>query len=244
MKVDGLALTVVALALATLQIEMTAAGPRKLPPDVPGTFAMSTACGPSADGPDRITGDCAGSYQADSDGTYVILNGNRELRAVLYGARFVYLDFSQPIAGTQCQSGCFRQFGDIVIPQPNLYPPEGPARVVMQTNVVDAAGNDLANGLFGIPVGNTLDARFFVSFYDPNGRDFHWSALFNPREYAGSHYVTATRTAPCTWTIAGAPGTRAGLRAWAVKKGKDNNSNEGLFEMPFALHFTAPNCGA
>jgi hypothetical protein len=45
-------------------------------------------------------GDGLGTYEADSDGTYVNLNTNHEMRASLYGARFVTLDFSQGIDDT------------------------------------------------------------------------------------------------------------------------------------------------
>jgi len=247
----------VALGLGALSLTTLMAAPKPKPPaDIPGSFTVNTPCDVGGNGPDRISGDCLGLYPADADGTYVILNGNREFRAGLYGTRYVQLDFSESIAGTLCATGCFRTFGDFVVPQPNVYPPEGPYRVVMQTNVVDVNGVEIANGLMGIPPGNTLFARFFVSFEDPGGSDFHWSAIFNPLDYAGSNHVTVTRgdgSNSCTWTIAatvsdtdtnGPTGARAGLRAWNVKKGRNGNSDEGLFSMPFAITFSAPGCGA
>lgn len=218
----------------------------KTPPEVNGSFSVRTGLDPTGDNPlgDRVTGDGLGDYSADGAGTYVKLNSNREFRAGLYGSRFLQLDFLDGVLGTLCGSGCFRTFGRFVIPQPNTYPPEGPFRVVMQTNVVTSGNVEVTNGLFSLAVGGAAGhARFFISFMDPGGRDFHWSVLFNPAEYAGSNLVSVRRTAACAWTIEALAGTQGGLRAWAVLKGKNNSSNEGRFAMPFALAFTAPNCG-
>jgi hypothetical protein len=241
-------LTVVTLALGLAALSLgrpVAAQKGKPPADVLGTFTMRTAGPPHVDGPDRLTGDNLGAYEADADGTSVILNGNREFRTGLFGARFVYLDFSQVIEAATCGAGCFRTFGDIVIPEANTYPPEGPYRVSMQTNVVDINNVEIPNGLMGLVEGNSSPARFFVTFKDPAGRDFHWSALFNPGEYPGSTLVQVTRIGPCTWTIeANGAGAVGGLRAWSVRKGKNGNSDEGLFSMPFGITFTLPNCGA
>lgn len=245
--------TVVTAAIGMLIAATPAAAPKPKPPaDIPGTFTVRTPCYHN-EVVDRITGDCGDRYEADTDGTYVILNTNREFRSALYGMRFVLLDFSEPIVESLCTANCFRTFGDIVEPQPNIYPPEGPYRVVMQTNVVDVNGVETPNGLQSIAPGNSSFARFFVSFEDPGGRDFHWSAIFNPLEYPGSDHVTVTREIgpQCTWTIeanttttGSNAGARAGLRAWNVKKGRNGNSDEGLFSMPFAIVFTASSCDA
>ena len=94
---------VVALICA-LSGGLAAQGKKNQPPaDVPGSFTMP---GPH---PCESTttlaalgacGDALGDYEADSDGTYVILNVNRERRSGLSGARFVTLHFSQPIEGS------------------------------------------------------------------------------------------------------------------------------------------------
>ena len=240
---------VLALGVAALLLNASADAQKgKTPPDVPGTFTMRSAYDPGGAGPDRASGDAIdlGVYHLDGDGTGVVLNGNREFRAELFVTRYAQLDFSEAIAGTGCATGCFRTFGQLVIPTPNIYPPEGPWRVVMQTNVVTIANVETADGLMGLredgPAGY---ARFFISFKDPGGRDFHWSVLYNPSEYQGSHLARVLRTAPCSWMIyADGPNARGGLRAWSVRKGRNSNSDEGLFSMPFGIAFSAPNCGA
>ena len=235
-----------ALGLAVLSLALPVAAQKGKPiPDLPGTFTMRTAWDPGGAGPDRVTGDNLGAYVADIDGTSVILNGNREFRSGLFGLRFVQLDFLQEVVAATCGAGCFRTFGNLVIPEPNTYAPEGPYRVSMQTNIVNSANVETPNGLMGVGVGHSAYARFFVTFKDPAGRDFHWSALFNPAEYPGSSLVQVTHSPACTWTIeANGANAVAGLRAWAVKKGKNGNSDEGLFSMPFGITFTVPNCGA
>lgn len=248
---------IVTAAIGMVVAANPSAAPRPKPlADIPGRFVVQQPCYSVPLFPaDRISGDdCLGNpYQADSDGTRIILNTNREFRASLYGTRFVALDFTELVAGSECVVGCFRTFDNLVEPQPNMYPPEGPYRVVMQTNVVDIDGVEVPNGLLGFAPGTSSYARFFVSFEDPGGRDFHWSAIFNPNEYPGSNHVKVSRLDPCTWTIHatvtgadgnGSTGARAGLRAWSVRKGKNGNSDEGLFSMPFAMTFTAPNCEA
>jgi hypothetical protein len=87
----------------------------KPPADVPGSFVMPGPhpCNPLTTEQDLgACGDDLGTYQADSDGTYVNLNANREMRAGLYGIRFVTLDFSQEVADTAlCGTKCFLNFG-------------------------------------------------------------------------------------------------------------------------------------
>jgi hypothetical protein len=241
-----------ALALvmgAALAIESTVTAQKgKMPADVPGMFSMRSPSYPPTFVDDRVTGDPLGDYAGDGYGTRVILNGNREFRAELFGPRYVRLDFPGAIPGTACTSGCFRLFGGFVVPTANTHPPEGPWRVVMQTNVVTSGNVEIANGLMSLVTNGPAGyARFFVSFKDPDGRDFHWSVLYNPAEYPGSNLARVVRTSPCSWTVyadadGSGVGARAGLRAWQVKKGRSGNSDEGLFSMPFGINFNASGC--
>jgi hypothetical protein len=212
----------------------------KPPADVPGSFTLRTPFDPDGTNAlgDRATGDGLGDYVADGDGTYVILNANRELRAGLYGSRYVQLDFLEAIAGTVCTTNCFNTFvaDRLLIPQPNTYQPEGPYRVVMQTNVVNASNVETPNGLMGITVGSSFYSRFFFTFKDPAGRDFHWSALFNPAEYPNTNLVVVTRTRDCAWTIEAPAGTQAGLRAW---NGRGRTGTAMREDLPCPSHWTS-----
>jgi hypothetical protein len=86
------------------------------------------------------------------------------------------------------------------------------------------------------------DARFFFTFNDPSGRDFHWSLRYYPELYPGSDYARVTRIGECTWTIQSQGGHGGGLIAYGVRKGEDSSSTEGIFVMPFELTFSAPGC--
>jgi hypothetical protein len=216
----------------------------KPPADVPGAFTIPDPCVSSTTAQDLAACGDGDAYVADSDGTYVILNANREMRAGLYGTRSITLDFSRPVEGTaQCGTNCFLNFGgqtistDVTAP-----PPEAPWKAVMQTNVVDTMGNEVTGGLMSLQPGETKNARFFFTFRDPSERDFHWSLRYYPGLYSGSNYARVTRIAECTWTIQSQGDHLGGLIAYAVNRGKDSSSKEGLFEVPFELTFTAPGC--
>jgi hypothetical protein len=182
---------------------------------------------------DQALGDCDGLYATVSGATSVELNPNREFRATLAGERHVRLDLSSQVEPPECGIGCARTFGAVL-----------DVAATMQTNVVDAANLEIANGLLGVGIGGAR-ARFYFTFPDPDGRGFNWSVLFNPQEYPGATLLHVTRIDSCSWRLEAPPGTKAGLRGWnAVKKGRGGSTNEGLFAVSFAIDFTAPGCGA
>jgi hypothetical protein len=80
-------------------------------------------------------------------------------------------------------------------------PPEAPWKAIMQTNVVDTAGNEVSGGLMSLQLGEQKRARFFFTFRDPSGRDFHWSLRYYPELYPGSDYAQVKRIGDCTWEI-------------------------------------------
>jgi hypothetical protein len=227
---------------------LAAQGKKSKPPaDVAGSFTMPgphPCMSPTTSQSLGACGDDLGIYQADGDGTYVALNSNREMRTSLYGTRFITLDFAQPVANTAlCGTQCFLNFaGQTVTTDVTAPLPETPWKAVMQTNVVDIAGNDVAGGLMSLQVNEQKRARFFFTFRDPSGRDFHWSLRYYPELYPGSDYAQVKRTGDCTWEIQSQGGHRGGLIAYGVNKGKDPSSKEGVFVMPFELTFTAPGC--
>ena len=199
----------------------------KPPADVPGPFTIPDPCVSSTLQDLGACGDGFGIYEHDTDGT-VILNVNREMRASLSGARFVSVDFSHAVPDTAlCGTACSLNFAGQTI-----------QRTIMQTNVVDTAGNEVSDGLMSLQLNEQKHARFFFTFNDPSGRDFHWSLRYYPELYPGSNYARVTRIGECTWTIHSQGEHRGGLIAYGVNKGKDSSSKEGIFEVPFELTFT------
>lgn len=100
-----------------------------------------------------------------------------------------------------------------------------------------------ANGLLAMPVTATWRSRLKVTFFDPWGRDLLWSLNFNPIDYAGASNINVTRTGACTWVFEPGPGDVGGLSAWGNSvKGKRVRTDEGLYNMPFKITFSAEGC--
>jgi hypothetical protein len=220
----------------------------KPPTDRPGALSVSPNCvaGEPVAG---VEGDCTPSgllgpavYDADAFGTYARLNGNREMRAGLYGNRWLRLDFRSQVGPALCGTTCFRDFDVVVTDLPATSGSEGSWTAVMQTNVVDDAGNEVIGGLMSLAEGETRNARFFVSFPDPNGGAFHWSVRYYPQLYTGTDYASVTRLDGCTWQVASAGAHRGGLIAYGVLKGRNNSTKEGIFQVPFSMTFTLDGC--
>jgi len=108
----------------------------------------------------------------------------------------------------------------------------------IQSNVVDADGNEISNGLLGIPVGESRWARFNIGIISVDGRgyvlNFNRMNPDTPGGDNGSREVVVTRTTACTW-IFNDDGNQAFMKS-GVRKGR---VDEGLFFMPFEMTFTA-----
>ena len=104
-------------------------------------------------------------------------------------------------------------------------------------NPVDATGMELPNGLLGIAVNATNDARFKINFPDPYGRSLLWTVRYNPTAYPGSTYVTVRRTGAGSWTVATKPSALARLVSWASHGAE---VDEGTFALPFQFTVTLP----
>ena len=215
-------LTSALLALVLLTVDNHAA---KTPADQPATATFRCAalvanC-PAFALPDGIRGD--GSPYA------AVLNSNRELRLELLsgGGRTIWLDFTN---GPACLTGCRRTFDTLFLDS-----------VLVQTNVVDASGAEVSNGLLSIPVGGSSHARLKIAFNTLNatGQTVLWAVRFNPETYPGSDHVTVTRTAANTWEVEAMGSDRALLVSSILRK-NGSELQEGPFFMPFRITVVSP----
>jgi hypothetical protein len=238
--------TVVA-ALAVLAVTALPVSAQKKKPQAPADILgtawidndVVTLCG--ADENTRIHSDCQGedgAYTTDGEGNYPKLNENRAFWLHTYGNRYVTLDFSSLVPGSVlCGTSCYRTFGNLL----DTTVPKGgndPWTAALHGNAVDAAGTALPNGLLSLAVGASSDMRFFVNFPDPEGRSFHYSLFFNPTSYPDSDFATVTRTAQCSWLIE----SDGYAELVAHGTGRNRNTREGRFWMPFRVVFEAPTC--
>jgi hypothetical protein len=211
------ALGVAAVLLIAIPMHLRGAKPL---PDLPAsaTFrcAAQTADCRSALAPDRIRGD-GQTYD-------VVLNTNRELQLSLQtgGGRTVWLDFTD---GPPRCTACRRTFDTLFLDN-----------TLIQTNVVDALGNEVTGGLLSIPVGGTSAARLKVDFstLDATGQSVIWAVRFNPESYPGSDHVMVTRTATNTWQIEATNSDRALLVSSIFRK-NGTQQQEGPFYMLFKI---------
>jgi hypothetical protein len=242
-------LTIVAAALAILAVTALPVsaqkGKPKPPADILGTAWIDndadTLC--VSDPGTRIHSDCQGDNgaytQIDGDGTYPKLLGDTGafwLRT--YGSRYVTIDFSDLVPGSVlCGTSCYRTFGDVL---DTTTPRAGGLdwTVSIHGNAIDAAGKALSSGLRSLDIGQSSDARFFVNIPDPEGRSFHYSLFFDTTNYPNSDFATVTRTAACSWLIE----SNGYAELVAHGTGKNKNTREGRFWMPFRVVFEAPAC--
>ena len=118
----------------------------------------------------------------------------------------------------------------------------------IQSNVVDANGNEIDGGLFSIRVGDTAQTRFKIGFRHPENPTIAWALTFSVAQYSGATNAPVRRTDACTWVFeTNATDHQAGL--WSVGqiggKGKTVRIDEGLFHVPTKVTFQAydaPGC--
>ena len=89
----------------------------------------------------------------------------------------------------------------------------------------------------GISVGQTVNARIYINFADPQGDPILWTVRFDPRLYPGSTFLTVTRSAENVWVIE-ANSTHVAGPVSANTSGKLVKVNEGYFTMPFRITVT------
>jgi hypothetical protein len=181
-----------------------------------------SVCPSAASLPDGIRGD-GETYEG-------VLNANGELRLQLAAGsgRTIWLDFRN--GGDPSCPTCRRDFDTLFLDD-----------VIVQTNVVDASGAEVPNGLKAIPVGGTSDARVKVGWNRLNylGQTVQWAIRFNPEFYPGSDHVTVHRVSTTTWEIEAFPSDRALLPSNIFRK-KQTDQQEGPFFMPFKIIVVSP----
>ncbi|AMY12609.1 hypothetical protein LuPra_05888 [Luteitalea pratensis] len=98
----------------------------------------------------------------------------------------------------------------------------------------------MPNGFKSLMVGQTAPARSFINFADPSGRALNWTVRFDPRQAAGSTYLSVTRTGANEWIIEATAEMVASLSNYTTGSGKQVTTQEGTYRMPFRIRVTAP----
>lgn len=204
-------------------------GGGKKPTAMPATAFFrcpGMACPLAPTAPDAIVGDGFDQAYLPADG--VILNTNGEFNLTPKpGGRALVLDFSN---GPAPCAGCRRDFQTITLDADNI--------LIFQNNTIDPSTGEEANdGLRSIPVGQTWRSRLKVAFSTINqqGETLPWAVRFNPRDYAPSDHIWATRTGLNSWVLFATEAERAMLVSPAPCCHQRGHTNEGLYVMPFRL---------
>ena len=180
---------------------------------------------------DSITGD-GWTYVGSGDlwtGTDAFLRDDGEFALDLrsLGGRFAYLDFRHVIAEP---TGFHRK----TWPQTTL------EQFHLNTNVLDANGQELSGGLTALLPGESRPARIKAYWTDQYGVSY--TIRFNVAAYPGTTNVTATRDSANQWTIEAAEWDIAQLVSPPESsRGKPTGpTDEGFYHMPFKITFTVP----
>jgi hypothetical protein len=208
-----------------------------------------TAC--SAPG---IIGDGSGYTQPgwqEGDPGAVMLTSTGEMNITIGGGYWITLDFQgqtpQDSRPSDCSlldtpTGCLWNWAEY--PQQRTFRSD----FTIQSNTLDAAGEtELSNGLLGIPVGRSSQARLNMTMTVPETAPGFWRFDFNPNipPNGGAVPVQVVRTDTCTWTFSAVNGEKAALSILVKPpKGKQYAHREGLFSIPFVLTYQLLNCPA
>jgi hypothetical protein len=250
--------------IAGLGIAVGAQGKKPKPPSkYPGIAEFRCAGGPTMDEcaahpEDRIRGPVDETYPFIASGPDApagagLFSGNSEMHISLdgggHGVYSVDLDFSG-MAHADSLRPCHATSAGCRFPT-TLGPSALPVTIQVaeiQSNVVNANGDEVAGGLFSIPVGGVgTTTRFRFGFQHPDDPRIAWHLNFSSVHYAGATHASVRRTASCTWVFETDGDDRAGLWGWGnlSTRGKNVRTDEGLFVMPMKLTFTAlehPSC--
>lgn len=211
----------VGAVLATFSVDLGGARPVSDQPAVI-TFRC-TATMPDTICPETAT--LSDGVRGDGQDYSGVLRGNGEANLTLQAGsgRTIWLDFRK---GTTASCPiCRRDFDTLFVDS-----------VIVQTNVVDASGAEVAEGLRSIPIGGTSAARVKVAWNRLNslGETVQWAVRFNPEYYPGSDHVTVRRTATNTWEVEAYSSDRALLVSNILRK-RGSGQQEGPFHMPFQM---------
>jgi hypothetical protein len=225
-------LVVLAFLLTPLGAQRGGGG--KNPTSQPATawFRCPGLACPIANSPtltDAIWGDLFDQPYLYADGAVLGTTGEFSLTPKP-GGRSLTLDFSN---GPPPCVGCRRDFQTITVDADNL--------LVFQNNTIDpATGEEARNGLRSIPVGQTWRSRLKVAFNTVNqqGENIAWGVRFNPRDYAPSDHIWATRTGLNSWVLFATEAERAMLVSPPPCCHQKGRTNEGLYVMPFRVAIT------
>lgn len=167
---------------------------------------------------------------ASNQGAYLTATYGLQLIYKPGRGRFFALDFSEPMAPPPCAAtaNCRRRFDTIYA---DTSTPPG------QVIPVDGVGRDLTNGFYGITVGQTVAARFWLNFPDPTASDVLWTLRFVPSNYPGSTWLAVTRTGVNTWTVEATAADTVALES-VTTSGKSVKIHEGTYRMPFKITIT------
>jgi len=144
------------------------------------------------------------------------------------GGRTLWLDFRNGPAAS-CPT-CRRDFDTLFFDD-----------VIVHTNVSDASGIPVGNGLKSIPVGGSSLSRLNIAFNRLNylGQTVQWSVRFNPVDYPGSDLITVRHPSATVWEIEADPALRAVLFSY-ISHVRNSDVGESPFYMPFKLTVVSP----
>jgi hypothetical protein len=180
---------------------------------------------------DAIAGDSLGPYVGEpnggstaAQGAYIDSSGDSYLVIEQGSGRSVFFGFTPPAPGdlrTFTSVWSFRLHSSLC-------------------GAYDANNHTIS--LSAVPVNTTVNGWCDWNFIDTSNvaDTYLWTVRFDPVHYAGTNYVSVTRTGSAAWTIeADAPGAIAELIA-STTSGKYVTYGEGFYQMPFSISITQP----
>jgi hypothetical protein len=223
MKLKMSSLPVLLALVLTTPIQAQKGKPPQ-PTSEPATLAFRCAFStdpldpcPGGFAPDGVRSDTVTPYAVVLDSL-----GEAYLRLVTGNGRFLWLDFRN---GPTRLPGARRHFDTLMLDD-----------VLLHSNVVDSAGNEIAGGLRTLTIGQSSAARLKITFntITPAGESVAWAVRFNPEAFPGSDHITVTRLSDKAWELEAAANDRAVL----VSGVRKTFLSEGPFYMPFKAVLT------
>jgi hypothetical protein len=189
--------------------------------------------------PDRVLGDTSNYAlvpRLDGNGTagagIYSVNGEMHINLGTPSSYHLTLDFSQrqSACSTIYQNDCFAWAGSLLTLTTGTE---------MQSQRIDAAGNDISGGLLTLPIvganGPSTSFRLRIDYTASDG--LLYRVRFGPLDVSGATALNVRRVDTCQWEFDGSS-ARAGVWTSKVPAGQHKavRVDYGLFDMP--IHFT------
>lgn len=186
---------------------------------------------------DRVQGDPYGAYVGNGATLFgVFLNSIHDLalRLDAPAGEYLFIDFGDPAGSPSCvASGTCRRVGSYAFTTVQTFSTMPDSLL----DPIDAVGNERPNGLHGIAIDSTSNARFTINFPDPFGRAVSWSVRFDPAACPGSTFVAVRRSSANAWLVTT---SQPALGRLVSTAGPGGAVDEGAFALPFQFAITQP----